>query len=339
MLFDAGSDYRKGHNAENYGLGYMGSKNTIIKELAVHFPKADNFYDLFCGGGSVTHYLMANGKYRRYFMNDLDPLPIDLFKRAIMGEFRNEKRWISREDFFRLRESDSYVFYCWSFGNRGDTYLYGTDIEPYKKAGHYAIVFDDWTELEKVCPEVIDVTKKAVSSIVDLKQRRLRFTKAVADIVERLKTGDSKTPHCLGYLERLQSLERLERLQSLEGLERIQRLENLDTSMKTLTFSVKSYDEVQIAENSVIYCDIPYENTAEYNISKKSFDYERFYGWCAKQKEPLYVSSYELPSDKFYLVAEFNRHVTFSSKNVGSAIERLYVPMHQKGNIIESKLF
>lgn len=41
--------------AITYGLPYMGSKNSIAKNLIKQLPRAENFYDLFCGGGSMAH--------------------------------------------------------------------------------------------------------------------------------------------------------------------------------------------------------------------------------------------------------------------------------------------
>ena len=37
-----------------YGLPYKGSKNKLAERIVDLFPKADNFYDLFCGGGVKT---------------------------------------------------------------------------------------------------------------------------------------------------------------------------------------------------------------------------------------------------------------------------------------------
>ena len=51
--------------------------------------------------------------------------------------------------------------------------------------------------------------------------------------------------------------------------------------------------DVKIQPNSVVYCDIPYQNTSKY--VNGSFDYESFFSWCSKQTVPVYVSSYELP--------------------------------------------
>ena len=66
------------------------------------------------------------------------------FIKALQGGFDDEDRWISREDFFRLKDTDPYVAICFSFGNDLKTYCYGKDVEPLKKALHYAIFFDSY---------------------------------------------------------------------------------------------------------------------------------------------------------------------------------------------------
>ena len=38
----------------NFGIPYMGNKSDIVASIAMNFPKADNFYDLFGGGGSIS---------------------------------------------------------------------------------------------------------------------------------------------------------------------------------------------------------------------------------------------------------------------------------------------
>lgn len=129
----------------NYGLPYMGSKSKIVKEIVSLFPNADTFVDLFAGGGAVTHYAMTTNKYRHFIYNDINPLMPKAFEMALNGEFEKETRWISREDFFRLRDTDPYAAICFSFGNDLSTYMYGKDIEPIKEAYHYAIFFGDYS--------------------------------------------------------------------------------------------------------------------------------------------------------------------------------------------------
>lgn len=68
-----------------------------------------------------------------------------LFIDALNGKYNDENRWISREDFFRLKDTDPYVAVVWSFGNNLHTYLYSKEIEPLKKAIHYAMFFSDYS--------------------------------------------------------------------------------------------------------------------------------------------------------------------------------------------------
>lgn len=149
-----------------YGLPYMGSKSKIVKHIVPLLPNANTFVDLFAGGGAVTHYAMTTAKYKHFVFNDINPLMPKAFGMALNGEFENETRWISREDFFRLRDTDPYVAICFSFGNNLSTYMYNKDIEPIKEAYHYAVFFGDYslekermgidfTPLEK-CPTIED---------------------------------------------------------------------------------------------------------------------------------------------------------------------------------------
>lgn len=133
----------------NYGLPYMGSKNRIARDIVEQLPSAEYFVDLFCGGCAVTHAAMLSGKYKKFIVNDIAPDMPCLFVDAINGKYRNEKRWISREDFERLKDTDAYVRTCWSFGNGGYSYIYGRKIEPWKKALHYARVLGDFSLLKR----------------------------------------------------------------------------------------------------------------------------------------------------------------------------------------------
>ena len=49
-----------------YGLPYKGSKNKIAGKIFDLFPQADNFYDLFCGGGALTHYALLQKKFKHF---------------------------------------------------------------------------------------------------------------------------------------------------------------------------------------------------------------------------------------------------------------------------------
>ena len=284
-----------------YGMPYKGSKNKLAERLINLFPKADNFYDLFCGGCAVAHAALLSHKYKTVHINDIEPKVVDLFIRATRGEFKNETRWISHEEFDRLKSSDYLVACLFSFGNNFRTYLYNKDIEPMKKAAHYAILFGDFSYFREWNKEVSDKVESALKQIPlsEWQKRRLTLCRIVKNI-------------CKSKIQ-IQNLERLERLQNFERLE------------SYINSSSQDYSEIKIKQNSVIYCDIPYEATETY--FKQKFDYNRFYDWCCKQTEPLFISSYNISDPRFKCISEFEHRSTLNDKSNNKVTERVYMPI------------
>lgn len=128
-----------------YGLPYKGSKNKLAERIVSLLPKRTHLIDLFCGGCAVSHAALLRNKYEHIHINDINWMCPTLFIDALNGKYQNETRWISREDFFRLKDTDPYVAVVWSFGNNMRNYLYPKEIEPLKKAIHYAIFFRDYS--------------------------------------------------------------------------------------------------------------------------------------------------------------------------------------------------
>lgn len=127
-----------------YGLPYKGSKNKLATRIVELLPKRKHLVDLFCGGCAVTHAAMMTDKYEHIIINDLNPMCPTFFLDVLAGKYKDERRWISREEFHRLKHTDPYVAFVWSFGNNLCSYLYGEKIEPLKRAMHYAIFFHDY---------------------------------------------------------------------------------------------------------------------------------------------------------------------------------------------------
>jgi hypothetical protein len=130
-----------------------------------------------------------------------------------------------------------------------------------------------------------------------------------------------------------QHLQALNRLQSLERLCGLESITNLGGSMSLdkIFASCLSYDEVDIKPNSVIYCDIPYRSTAQYNDIQ--FDYDKFYDWCMTRKEPLFISEYEMPEKYFICIAARRKKVLLNANsNSMSRVEKLFIPKHQAMN-------
>lgn len=88
------------------------------------------------------------------------------------------------------------------------------------------------------------------------------------------------------------------------------------------------YQQVGIPDGSVIYCDIPYEGTNVYDKST-DFDYDRFYDWCSRQTQPLFISSYQMPDDRFRCIEEFTHRSTLSASANNEVTERIFIPRHQ----------
>lgn len=296
-----------------YGVSYKGSKSKIVDKLAEVIPYRgiDNFYDLFAGGCAVTHKMYLERRYKHYYANDIDGQALRLFCDGLKGKYANETRWISREDFFNLKDSDPYVSCCWSFGNNQRDYLYSRAIEPYKKACHYAIVFNDFSLLRQFYPSVSEACEITLKGITDIHERRIKFRNIVKS---RLNDEDNT--------QLLETSCEMDRLESLESLERLQSLDE----------SVSDYRAVEIKPNSVIYADIPYIYTNTYDGTSsvvQPFNHEEFYDWCCKQNELVLISEYYMPKDRFTKVWSTNHVQSLCATKTSSVQECLFVPTHQ----------
>lgn len=146
---------------KRYGIPYQGSKNAIAAHIVAEFLLPSTcLVDIFAGGCAITHAALEAG-FHKVIANDISDAP-ELFAAAARGEYKNEKRWISREDFARLKNNDVYVRYCWSFGNNANSYMYSVEIEPWKKALHYARVLGDCSLLRDILQEDCDGSRAAI---------------------------------------------------------------------------------------------------------------------------------------------------------------------------------
>ena len=129
----------------NYGLPYQGSKNAIAEWVIGQLPQAETFVDLFCGGCAITHAAMLSGKYKNFIANDIIAANPVLFQECACGlhTIDRHREWISREDFFRRKATENWINLCYSFGNGGENYSYAQEIEPWRRALHFARVLND----------------------------------------------------------------------------------------------------------------------------------------------------------------------------------------------------
>ena len=365
-----------------YGLPYKGSKNKLAERIVRLMPKRTHLMDLFCGGCAVSHAAMVMGKYKHIHINDINWMCPTLFIDAINGKYNNESRWISREDFFRLKDTDPYVAVVWSFGNNMRDYLYSREIEPLKKAIHYALFFSDYSLAKELGHDLsfIDPIKDLQKRYMAVKHYFNQFGHFQQQSFEggaESRNAAQKPQHQPTELggqngsPRLQSMERQTFLrvaalgmcqpsvatQKKKRILRCGEMANLErrnvpaclgelrTDEKVaamffgggysvpITSSVLDYQDVAIPKDSVIYCDIPYLNSNVYNKAEH-FDYERFYEYCGRQAEPVFISSYQMPEDRFDCIEEFVHRSTLCATANNQVTERIFVPKHQseRGN-------
>ena len=313
---------------KSWGLPYKGSKNTIAKDIVDALPTGERLVDLFAGGCSITDYSLKNtNKFSRYLVNDLNGWSTQAYIKALAGGFNNEERWISRKDFFRLKDTDPYVNMCFSFGNNGRTYMYNPELEPYKRALHHIIFWEKYGPMEDLCPQVVDIIKEYCKG-KDRRGRRLASGYAVADHIKQKGSVEywqsnpmfravriKWTPERRG----MQSLESLERLQSLERLERLQSLESLKSTVETSSIS---YSDYEYHNGDVVYCDPPYKNTDDYGTQ---FDTDAFWEWARTRDYPVYVSEYQAPEDFVSIWSKEKRSLLNDKGLTKPKMEHLFV--------------
>ena len=343
--------------AENYGLPYTGSKSRIAHWVIDHLPRGRVLIDAFAGGCAITHRALLSQKWQTIIANDINGKYPQLFADAIHGRYRDEKRWISREDFERLKSKDAFVACCWSFGNNLRNYMYSPVIEPYKRALHYAIVFDDFAPMQELMPEVAQAVHDAIYWIQNTHDRRITAQNVIVKTLKRLTDDNYAHPiiqsnplyqsirhsnkdaqsleslESLESLQSLQSLESLERLQSLESLQSLQSLERLQSlqslqSLERLQVTSLSYDKIDIPDGAVVYCDPPYHACDKrlYESTAKAFDHCAFYDWCVRvsKTNPIFISEYSIEDDRFEIVAQKQKMTSMSPKTSFNVPERLY---------------
>lgn len=335
-----------------YGVPYMGSKNKIAEKIYSAFPTRaglTHFYDLFAGGCAITHKVIEGKKFSDIHVNDIDGKGVTLFRDSMNGKYKDEKRWISREEFWDNMETDPYIRFCWSFGSKGDSYIYGKPLEPWKKALHFARVMDDKSLLREMgimgtgsrtdvirhmdeyrkkyltwyvnndafsnedLEYYINHTPKVENAKVIQKVEELSLWDTDADLDEPGEDEEISLLVGAGTFENVESLQRLQRLQSLQSL----------------YYSSVDYRDVKIESGSLVYCDIPYFSTEGY--IKGGFNHDEFYEWCGQQKELTLVSEYYMPEDRFEVVSEIDHRCSLSATANNAVKERVFIPKHQVG--------
>lgn len=282
--------------ARHYGIPYMGSKQKLVDKIIPFILKRhDNtthFYDLFGGGGSASLYAVRKYPFLNVHYNERSKAVGNLMQHLKDGgEVPFE--FVKRDAFERYYLEDDWfaglLQTCWTFGNNQKSYLYGVPVQDFKEKLAELVMTGQGNigELEALSDKInLQEYGKEVNTKIFLNpviystpyQRRIVLARQIPNI---------------GALQHLARLERLVQIENMPGISNLQ-----------ITVG-KSYDEVPIvSKKAVVYCDPPYENTAEYK--EGGFDHKAFYEWVMTRDFPVYVSSYKVSDQRLKLIKAIN---------------------------------
>ena len=278
--------------ARHYGIPYMGSKQKLVDKIVPFIlkrhPGTDAFYDLFGGGASASLYTILKYPHLDVVYNERSKAIGNLVKHIRdNGEIPFD--FVDRSEFTKKYTGDDWyaglLQTCWTFGNNQKSYLYGIPLEEFKRELATLVMTGtgDTRKIERIADELLlKVYGKKENTKIYLDPKRYKTPYQRRIVLARQITN-------LGVMQHIARLERLVQIQNMPGV-------------STLGISVgTSYDEVPIlGKQPILYCDPPYESTAEYRES--DFDHKAFYDWCMAQTVPVYISSYKVSDSRLKLV-------------------------------------
>lgn len=103
--------------------------------------------------------------------------------------------------------------------------------------------------------------------------------------------------------------------------------------MKDVTFINKEYNDVNISDDSVVYCDIPYQNTTAYcGKTTGEFSHDKFYQWVQENKHnfTILISEYKENVPNGYKIVwekQSKQDVRSKDGNKKQTIEVLITPI------------
>lgn len=316
-----------------YGLPYKGSKSTICDWLLKYLPDCETFVDVFCGGCSVTHAMMLSNKAKNLYLNDIKQGIAEIFIDAISGKYKPDYHFVTRDEFFREKDLNAFISNFWSFGNDNHSYVYSKDVEPYRKACHDVIINNDYSEFIRLCPDissfVIDYIKECDVSCY--KKRRIALGKAIFNALKRFNENNviiESNPLYSQYIPYLNGKAGLH-ISPCYHLDRIERLIELEANNFEGKFIIthEDYKNIDIPDNSVVYCDPPYKNSTGY-LNDNEFNHNDFFDWCIYLKESkncnIFISEYSIEDDRFFVISEKKKKVNYCATQTAVKTEKLY---------------
>lgn len=277
----------------------------------MRIPNCGTFYDLFAGGCSVGHMMGHFGKCEKVVFNDVNAMPLELFRMAINGELPPPS-WISSEEFRERNKTGDPLSLLFSFGAKVSTYFCSKAVEPWQKelfnakiSGDYSF-FADILRTDDFCG----------------------MSRAWCRVHTDMLNAAAKTFAPEGVAWSDKSYIALYRSFPLEKRERLSRFDefpiNLPIEFRNIDFRAAAEDA---GEGDVIYADPPYAGKAGYGVD---FNNAEFWAWCRQPRRALLIiSEYSAPSDFVEIWAKKVTCAMSQNGEVSRPIERLFVHKSQ----------
>lgn len=273
----------------------------------MRIPNCGTFYDLFAGGCSVGHMMGHFGKCEKVVFNDVNAMPLQLFRMAINGELPPPS-WRSSEEFRERNKAGDPLSLLFAYGSKVSTYFCSKSVEPWQKELFNAKISGDYSFFSDIF------------GTDDFCGMSRAWCRVHTDMLNA--AAKTFTPEGVAWSDK--SYVTLCRSYPLERRERLSRFDefpiNLPIEFRNIDFRAAAEDA---GEDDVIYADPPYDSKSGYGVA---FDNADFWEWCRQPRRALLIiSEYSAPPDFSEVWAKKVTCAMSQKGNVSRPIERLFV--------------
>jgi site-specific DNA-adenine methylase len=283
------------------GIRYLGSKEKHSFEILKIVNKTvnsdrDTFYDLFAGGLAISVKAVDFGY--KVIANDIKKEVIDLLKDGLSGKIKDYcMKLPTKENIKNAKGVEKYYIekyaYAWMQSEKIGIIM---NDGQYKKMAQLQEYMNNPNKenLIKLHKKFVDVPDTLIEKTKLKYNDRWKYSVQIralintyicsvnADFVKKRLNYDTELRDLVICIQNLQ-----------HNHANIPALLNLQNYKNNLKLYSKDYKQIKIIEpkKSIIYCDIPYENTLDYN---QVFDHKEFYKWAKNNDCPVFISSYTI---------------------------------------------
>ena len=305
-------EFQRNSKDKRFGLSYMGSKSRFWRWLLQRIPACGTFYDLFAGGCSVGHMMGHFDRCEKVVFNDVNAMPLKLFRMAISGQ-PPPPAWMGSEEFRERNKAGDPLSLLFSFGAKTSTYFCSKAIEPWQKELFHAKITGDYSFFSSIL---------RTDDFCGLSPAWSRGHTDLLNAAAKAFAPESVAWSDKSYITLCRSFpfERRERLSRFDELPI-----NLPIEFRNADYRVAAEDA---GGDDVIYADPPYANKSGYGVR---FDNAEFWAWCRQPRRALLIiSEYSAPPDFVEVWAKQVTCAMSSNDNVSRPIERVFVHKSQE---------